>query len=235
MILPWPLTTSAELASVLRPGRHLRADSALRSLRDRDVTATPISFVPRSERGAQGRVVWYSSLMLDVCRLVRAGDMKTAAAAHAAADRLAEHRAAQFVAEWLVDRGGPDPDPAALDADTGGALTRLATLTASARSKLGPALRVETFAGRVRETTGRTALVVADDGDAVSIPSPRSAEDWGSSPVVVDFEALGDDSGTLWVRAAFDPAADPHERVSGGPRLLTAAERDRLAVSAPAR
>lgn len=191
--------------------------------------------VPRSERGAQGRVVWYSALMLDVCRLVRVGDIATARAAHAAADRLVGHRAARFVAEWLVDHGGPEPDPAVLDAETGGALTRLATLTASARSKLGPVLGVETFAGRVREATGRTALVVADDGNAVSIPSPRSAQEWGSSPVVVDFEALGDDSGTLWVRAAFDPVADPGERVSGGPRLLTAAERDRLSGSAAAR
>lgn len=194
----------------------------------------PISVVPRSETGARGRVVWYSSLMLDVCRLVRAGDLEAAAAAHAAADRLALHRSARFVAEWLIEHAGPDPDPAALDDETGGALTRLATLTASARAALGP-LGVETFVGRVRETTGRTALVVAEDGNAVSIPSPRSVEEWGDAPVVVDFEAVDDDSGTLWVRAAFDPEADPHERVPGGPRLLTAAERDRLAASTATR
>ena len=232
MILPWPLTTSGELAAVLRPGGHLRPDSALRTLRERGLRAQPITHVPRSERGAQGRVVWYSALMLDVCRLVRTGDDGSAAAAHAAADRMASHRAAQFVAEWLAERGGPDPDPAALDADTGGALTRLATLTASARQKLGPALGVETFAGRVRETTGRMALVVADDGNAVSIPSPRSAAEWANTPVAIEFEDLGDGNGTFWVRAAFDPAADVNERVPGGPRLLTEAERERLAIAA---
>lgn len=230
MILPWPLTTSAELAAVLRPGGHLRADSALRSLRDKGVAATPISVVPRSETGARGRVVWYSSLMLDVCRLVRAGDLDAAAAAHAAADRLAGHRSARFVAEWLIEHAEPDPDPAVLDAETGGALMRLATLTASARAEFGPVLGVETFVGRVRETTGRTALVVSEDGNAVSIPSPRSFEEWGNAPVVVDFEVVDDDSGTLWVRAAFDPEADPHERVPGGPRLLTAAQREGLAA-----
>lgn len=230
MILPWPLATSGELATVLRPGGHLRPDSALRTLRERGLRAEPITFVPRSERGAHGRVVWYSSLMLDVCRLVRIGDGETAAAAHAAASRLATHRAARFVAEWLVERGGPEPDPAALDADTGGALTRLATLTASARASLGAALRVESIAGRVRETSGTMALVVADDGNVASIPSPRTASEWANAPVVVDFEDLGDDSGTFWVRAAFDPAADVNERVPGGPRLLTVAERERLAT-----
>jgi hypothetical protein len=235
VILPWPLTTSAELAAVLRPGGHLRPDSALRVLREKGLRAQPITFVPRSGRGAQGRVVWYSALMLDVCRLVRTGDEATAMAAHAAADRMASHRAARFVAEWLAERGGPEPDPAALDADTGGALTRLATLTASARAALGPALGVESFAGRVRETTGKMALVVADDGNVVSIPSPRSASEWANTPVVIDFEDLGEDNGTFWVRAAFDPAADLNERVPGGPRLLTDAERERLATSTAAR
>lgn len=235
MILPWPLTTSAELATVLRPGGHLRADSALRALRDKGVAATPISIVPRSDTGARGRVVWYSSLMLDVSRLVRTGDLGAAGAAHLAADRLAQHRSARFVAEWLIEHAGSDPDPAAVDEATGGALTRLAMLTASARAELGAVLGVETFVGRVREATGRTVLVVAEDGNTVSIPSPRSIEEWGDSPVVVDFEAVDDDSGTLWVRAGFDPEADPRQRVPGGPRLLTANERDRLAGSTATR
>jgi len=51
MILPWPLTTSAELAQVLRPGGHLRPDCALRTLRDNGLAAQPISVVPRSTRG----------------------------------------------------------------------------------------------------------------------------------------------------------------------------------------
>lgn len=235
MILPWPLTTSGELAAVLRPGGSLRPDSALRTLRERGLRAHPITFFLRSERGAQGRVVWYSALMLDVCRLVRRGDEETAAAAHAAADRMASHRAAHFVTEWIAERGGVDPDPTALDTDTGGALTRLATLTASARLDLGPALGVASFAGRVRGTSGKVALVVSDDGSAVSIPSPRSETEWANTPVVIDFEDLGDGNGTFWLRTAFDMAADVNERVPGGTHLLTQAERNRLATSAAER
>jgi hypothetical protein len=52
--------------------------------------------------------------------------------------RLAGHRSARFVAEWLAEHGGPDADPSMLDAATGGALTRLATLTASTRQLLLP-------------------------------------------------------------------------------------------------
>lgn len=71
MILAWPLTTSTELAQVLRPGGRLRPDSALRSLRDKGLAAEAITVVPRSGRGAHGKVVWYSSLMIDVARLLR--------------------------------------------------------------------------------------------------------------------------------------------------------------------
>lgn len=99
MLLAWPLTTSAEIAGVLRPGSHLRPDSALRTLRDRGLAASAISVVPRSPRGAHGRVVWYSALMLDAARLVRVGDHDAAAAAHAAATKLASHRTATIVAE----------------------------------------------------------------------------------------------------------------------------------------
>lgn len=232
MILPWPLTTSGELAAVLRPGGHLRPDSALRALRERSLRAQPITVVPRSERGAHGRVVWYSALMLDVCRLVRMGDEETAATAHAAADRMASHRAAHFVAEWLVESGGPHPDPTTLDVATGGALSRLAILTESVRLNLGPDLRIKSFAGRVREASGEMALVVSDDGNAVSIPSPRSAAEWANVPVVIDFEDLSDGNGTYWVRAAFDLAADVYERVPGVPHLMTKAERQRLVNSA---
>ena len=123
-----------------------------------------------------GRVVWYSASMLGVCRLVRVGDEGAAAAVYVAAERMASHRAARFVDEGLAERGGPDPDPTVLDADAGGALTRLAILTASARLDLGPALGVESFAGRVRETSDKMALVVSDDGNVVSIPSHRPGE-----------------------------------------------------------
>jgi hypothetical protein len=168
--------------------------------------------------------------MLDVARLVRVGDDQTASAAYAAAESLASHRAAQFVANWLVENGGPDPDPAALDAGTGGALTRLATLTASSRQKLLPRLRVRTFAGQVVEVTERSALVIGEDGQSLSIPATESSSEWVKALVFVDIEDLPGGATTLWVRSAFDPDADPNERVLGGPHILTPAERERLAV-----
>ena len=229
MILAWPLTTSAELAGVLRPGGHLRSDSALRALRDKGLAAEPITVVPRSGRGADGRVVWYSSLMVDVARLVRAGDLAAAEATHAAAAKLANHRAAGFVAEWLAEHGGPDPDPAEVDIGTGGALTRLATLTASARARLLPDLRIDTFAGRVADVSGRVAFVVDEDGRSLPLPAPSgSPMAWAGALVVVDTEELSGGATTVWIRPAFDPAADLNERVPGGPHLLTPAERERL-------
>ncbi|HWJ98556.1 MAG TPA: hypothetical protein VNQ33_10380 [Acidimicrobiales bacterium] len=229
MILAWPLTISTELAGVLRPGGHLRADSALRSLRDKGLAAEPITVVPRSGRGADGRVVWYSSLMVDVARLVRAGDLGTAEAAHAAATELAGHRAARFVAEWLAEHGGPDPDPAEIDLGTGGALTRLATLTASARARLLSDLRIDTFAGRVADVSGRVAFVVDEEGRSLPLPAPSGAPmTWAGALVVVDTEELSGGATAVWVRPAFDPEADLNERVPGGPHLLTSAERERL-------
>lgn len=231
MILAWPLTTSTELAQVLRPGGHLRPDSALRSLRDKDLAAEPIAVVPRSDRGAHGRAVWYSSLMVDVARLVRAEQMETARAAHGAATKLAAHRSARFVAEWLVEHASPHPDPAALDAETGGALTRLATLTSSTRARLLPQLGVETFSGRVTDISERAAFVVDEEGRSIPIPAPAEpSAAWMGALVAVDTEHLpGGGATAVWVRPAFDPDADPNQRVPGGPNVLTVAERDRLA------
>lgn len=229
MILAWPLTTSSELAQVLRPGGHLRPDSALRSLRDKGLAAEAITVVPRSGRGASGKAVWYSSLMIDVARLLRGERIDAARTIHAEANRLAGHRSARFVAEWLVEHGGPDPDPAVLDAATGGALTRLATLTASVRERLLPDLGVATFAGRVADVSGRVAFVLDEQGRSLPIPATsKPSTDWSGALVTVDTEEMPGDATTIWVRPAFDPEADPNERVSGGPRLLTPAERERL-------
>lgn len=229
MILAWPLTTSTELAHVLRPGGHLRADSALRALRDKGLAAEAITVVPRSGRGVHGKVVWYSSLMIDVARLVRIERFDAARAAHDEATRLAGHRSARFVAEWLVEHGGPDPDPAVLDEATGGALTRLATLTASARLRLLPDLEIATFAGRVADVSGRVAFVLDEEGRSLPIPAPAEpSSKWSGALVTVDTEDLPGGATTIWVRPAFDPQADPNERVAGGPRLLTPAERERL-------
>ena len=234
MILPWPLTTSTELAQVLRPGGHLRPDSALRTLRENGLAAEPISVVPRSGRGARGRVVWYSSLMVDVARLLRMRDTEIAAAVHNAATPLAAHRSARFVAERLLD-AGPEPDPAQVDADTGAALTRLALLTAAAREKHLASLGIESFVGRVADVSGQVALVVADDGRTLPIPSPTTPSLWAEALVSVDTEFLAGGATTVWVRPAFDSEADPNERVPGGPHLLTPAERERLARPVAAR
>lgn len=229
MLLAWPLTTSSEIAGVLRPGSNLRPDSALRTLRERGLTATAISVIPRSQRGAHGRVVWYSSLMLDAVRLVRVGEDDAAAAAHAAATKLASHRAAAFVAEWLAENGGPQPDLAALDLGTGGALTRLAMLTASAREGLADRAGVRTVTGLVTDVAAGSASVVAPDGTALSIPTPMSSwTDWRGALVSVDIEELAGTATTLWVRPAFDSDTDANVRVPGGPQILSAAERDRL-------
>jgi hypothetical protein len=199
-------------------------------LRDKDLPAEAITVVPRSGRGAHGKVVWYSSLMLDVARLVRTGDDDTAAQAHAEATRLAGHRSSRFVAEWLVEHGGPDPDPAQLDAGTGGALTHLALLTMSARQQLQPHLLVDSIVGRVDEIADTTAAIVDSDDRRHSIPIPDvRAGKWAGAVVAVDLEVIGAGAMTVWVRPAFDADADPNERVPGGPRLLTPVERDRLA------
>ncbi len=229
MILPWPLTTSTEVAQVLRPGGHLRPDSALRALRDKGLAAEAITVVPRSGRGAHGKVVWYSSLMLDVARLLRNERFDAARSVHAEATRLASHRSSRFVAEWLVEHGGPDPDPASLDEATGGALTRLAMLTGSTRQRLLPELGVATFAGRVADVSGRVAFVLDEEGRSLPIPAPSEpSTEWSGALVAVDTEDLPGGATTIWVRPAFDPEADPYERVPGGPRLLTPAERERL-------
>ncbi|HWL43300.1 MAG TPA: hypothetical protein VNQ73_10190 [Ilumatobacter sp.] len=234
MILPWPLTTSAELAQVLRPGGRLRPDSALRQLRDKGLGAAAITVVPRSELGARGKAVWYSSLMLDAARLVRVGDTDAAAEVHAAATELATHRAAQFVADWLVEHAGTDPSPADLDADTGGALTRLGLLTASARSRFADRLGVEQFAGRVLEVSGRTALLVDEHCNSLPIPVDTSRRTVAPGALIaVDTEQFDSGAATIWVRAAFAVDDDPNTRHPGGVRLLTDAERRSARVPTP--
>ncbi len=154
------------------------------------------------------------------------GEAESAAAVHRAATKLAGHRSARFLAERLLD-AGRDPDPALLDAATGGALTRLAMLTASARDKHLAALGVESFVGRVAGVSGRVAFVVADDGRMLPLPTTSPSPGVGSL-VSVDTEVLPGGATTVWVRPAFDVEADPNERVPGGLHLLTPAERERL-------
>jgi hypothetical protein len=167
--------------------------------------------------------------MIDVARLLRLGDEGTATEVHVAAARLAAHRAARFVAEWLVADGEPEPDPARLDAETGGALTRLATLTASTRAKFLPRLGIRTLAGRIADVVGGTATLATLDGQRLSIPAPaESSTAWTNAVVSVDIEEMPGGATMLWVRPAFDPDADPRARVPGGPHILTPAERERL-------
>ncbi len=171
--------------------------------------------------------------MLDVARLVRAGDLDVAAEVHNAAEKVATHRAAGFVADWIARHRDEEPDPLRLDADTGGALTRLGLLTASARAKFAGRLRVEIFAGRVIDVSGRVALVLDDQGRSLPIPmtgSPSTTR--AGSLVVVDTERLDSAATTIWVRPAFDPDADPNARVPGSVRVLTGAEQQSLRQSA---
>lgn len=227
MILAWPLTTSTELAQVLRPGSHLRADSALRTLRERGLAAEPISVVPRSARGASGRVVWYSVLMVDVARLLRRGDDATSTMLHRAASQILAHRSAGCLAERLV-AAGPDPDPAALDAETGGALTRLAMLTESARAEHAMHLGVDTFVGRVAEVAGRV-VVFGDDDSAFPLHSSTAAPSPPVGTLVsVDTEMLSNGATMVWTRPAFQTETDSNERVGGDQRLLDHDERNRL-------
>ena len=229
MILAWPLTNSTELAQVLRPGGRLRPDSALRSLRDKGLPAEAITVVPRSGRGAHGKVVWYSSLMIDVARLLRNERYDAARAAHEEASRLAGHRSARFAAEWLVEHGGPRPGPAAPGEAPGEGLPPVATPTSAGRQRLLPGPRVATFAGRVADVSGRVAFVLDEEGRSLPIPTPSDpSTEWSGALVTVDTEDLPGGATTIWVRPAFDPDADPNERVPGGPRLLTPAERARL-------
>jgi len=233
VLLPFPLAKSTELAEVMRPGGHLRPDSALRALRDNGLPAAAVSVVPRSEQGAKGRAVWYSSLVVDVTRLLRVRDLDAARAVHEAATELANHRSARALADALVG-AGPEPDAAALDEETGGALTRLALLTASRREDLTARLHIDRFVGRVMAVESGTAQVRTDDDRWVAIPAPTSARIGLGAAVAVDIERLDSGGSLTWVRPAFASDNDPNQRVRGGPRLLTNDEKRRLGAPAPA-
>lgn len=230
MILPLPLATSGEVAGVLRPGVTIRADSALRTLRDNGLAGTQLSVVPRTATSAAGRAVWYSSLMLDVARLHRRRDAG-AQRVLTKADELATNRAAKFLAEALA-AAGPEPDLDELDAVTGGALSRLALLTESRREQLASLLHLRRSTGIVVGRADDLAIVETEDGTRLGVPAPPADQArLGSigARVAVDAEQLNDRSSLLWVRPAFEPAADRNGRVPGPARLLSAAERERVA------
>lgn len=106
-------------------------------------------------------------------------------------------------------------------------------LTASALEALAYRAGVRTFTGRVTSFAAGSASVVTTDGTALSIPTPTSSStDWRGALVSVDIEELAGTATTMWVRPAFDPEADTNERVPGGPQILSAAERERLALAA---
>lgn len=91
------------------------------------------------------------------------------------------------------------------DAAAGGALTRLALLTASARQRLLPDLGVATFAGRVADVSGRVAFVLDEEGRSLPIPAlSESSTEWSGALVSVDTEDLPGGATTIWVRSAFD-------------------------------
>lgn len=231
LILPFPLATSAEIAGVLRPGTALRSDSALRTLRENGLAGKKVSVVPRAAGAARGRAVWYSSLMLDVARLYRWHDLEAARAVLAKADDLASSRAARFLAETL---SGSDVEPTAgeLDTLTGGALSRMALLTGSARNQVAGMLRVRRSTGTIIARAGDLAIVETEDGVRLGVPCPPvESANIGAvgAEVAIDTEQLDTRSSFVWVRSAFEPATDRHTRVPGSPRLLTEEERRHVA------
>lgn len=229
VILPFPLTTSAEIAAVLRPGGRLRPDSALRTLRDNGLGGVGVTIVPRAQRAARGRSVWYSSLMLDVARLYRRGDVDGASVVLQQANELVGHRAARFIAEGLAAAGSV-PDATELDALTGGALSRLALLTASRREKLASRLQVRCSTGTVVGRVGELAVVETEDGLRLGVPALVEPAGLGAlgAHVAVDAETLDGRSSFMWVRPALQPQGERHARVPGKPRLLTGDERRRF-------
>ena len=229
VILPFPLATSADIAAVLRPGGRLRPDSALRTLRENGLGGVGVSIVTRAESAARGRSVWYSSLMLDVARLYRRGDVDSASVVLGQANELVAHRAARSVWEGLA-ASGPAPDGAEVDVLTGGALSRLALLTASRREQLASRLEVRCSTGTVVGLVGELAVVETEDGLRLGIPVPAEPATLGAlgAHVAVDAESLDGRSSFMWVRPAMELQGDRHGRVPGKPRLLTGDERHRF-------
>jgi hypothetical protein len=220
VLFAWPLTTSDEVAQVLRPGGQILPDSALRALRDKGCAPAPISVVTRSEARANGRAVWYSSLLLDVARLVRRGELEAARALNDAAAELAVSRSAVFVAHQLAEAAG-EPDAAVIDRDSGGALSRLALLTASTRRRLPVGVVPGAFTGRVSEVSGAIAVIVDEEGHVHRVPiGDAPPYEWTGAAVSVDIEQLPNGAVTLWTRPAFPHDVDPHERVPGSPVFI---------------
>lgn len=228
MILALPLISSEDVAAALRPGGILRADSALRTLRENGVAAPQMSVVPRSGRTVRGRIVWYSSLMLDVARSHRWHDREGAAKALMAAAELSQHRSALHVMEMLSIE--PDAEPHRLDQVTGGALTRLAVLTESRRQGLPGREREGHSTGVVVDRIDGLAIV--DTGEAtrlgVSTPVEPTQVAAVGSLVAVEIERFDNGSSFVTVRPAFEASPDSHSRVPGTPHLLSESRRRRI-------
>jgi hypothetical protein len=230
MILPFPLATSDEIARILRPGGGLRPDSALRTLRENALAAPQLSAIPRSGTGANGRVVWYSSLMLDVARLHRYQDHDAARLAHEEAIELTGHRSARHLLNALSS-GELEPDPARLDASTGGALSRLALLTESRRVRLPGLTDLRRSVGMVVDRSDGLAVLETSDGSRLGVPAPLAEQARLSaigSYVAVEFERLDERSSLVWVRPAFEPAPNRHSRTPGPSHLLSQEQHDRI-------
>lgn len=198
-------------------------------MRENRLGGVGLSVVTRAESAARGRSVWYSSLMLDVARLYRRGDVDTASVVLGQANELIAHRAARFVSEGLVTSGSV-PDGAELDALTGGALSRFALLTASRREQLASRLQVRCSTGTVVGRVGDLAVVETEDGLRLGIPVPAEPASLGAlgAHVAVDAETLDGRSSFMWVRPAMQLEGDRHGRVPGKPRLLAGDERRRF-------
>ena len=230
MILPFPLATSEEIAGVLRPGGGLRSDSALRTLRENGLAAPQMSVVPRSGGADRGRMVWYSSLMLDVARFHRWRDHEGARSALKAASEMSRHRSSMHVIAALLD-GELEPGPGRLDEATGGALSRLALLSESRRQGLSGIGRLGRSTGVVVDRSNGLAIVDTGEAARLGVPAPpveQARLGAIGSLVAVELERLDDRSSFVWVRPAFEASSDPHSRVPGPPHLLSEVQRRRI-------
>src|SRR5262249_17800631 len=124
---------------------------------------------------------------------------------------------------------GSAPDPMELDALTGGALSRLALLTASRRERLVSRLGVRSSTGTVVGRVGELAVVETEDGLRLGVPAPAEASlGAAGADLPRDAETLDGRSSFMWVRPALQPQGERSARVPGKPRLLTGDERRRF-------
>lgn len=176
--------------------------------------------------------MWYSALMLDVARLLRWGDRGKALAVLEAADELMAGRASVFVAESMGDRHVDAGSGAVeLDKATGGALSRLALLTESARRRAPTGDRLRSVVGTILDVTGAYATALTEDGFKLGLPLGSRGDrvfPARGAVVAVDYETSKGSFILSWIRPGLVLSVDSDGRVPVQPFLLSGEERARL-------